>query len=79
MASSSKKRSHNDAFHEDGKKPIFFVNLGGKCVCLICHATSAVSKKSNIERHFVTLRQNYDTTYPSHGDARREKVKKAKI
>ncbi len=78
MASSSKKRSHNYAFHEEWEEAYFFVNLREKCVCLICHATVAVSKKSNVERHFVTLHKNYDTKYPSDSAVRREKVKQLK-
>ena len=78
MASSSKKRSHNYAFHEEWEETYFFVNLREKCVCLICHATVAVSKKSNVERHFVTLHKNYDTKYPSDSAVRREKVKQLK-
>ena len=49
-----------------------------KCLGVISHATVAVCKKINVEKHSVTLRNNYDNNYPSDSNARREKVKQLK-
>ena len=78
MASSSKKRSHNYAFHDEWEENYFFTHLKDKCICIICHATVAVTKKSNVEWHFVTVHGNYNTKYPANSTLRREKVKQLK-
>ncbi len=62
---------------KNGKKPTF-CQFEREVCGLICHSTVAVSKKSNVKRHFVKLHKNYDTKYLSHSDRRREKEKKVK-
>lgn len=50
----------------------FFVEIKGKCICLICNEAVAVMKDYNVRRHYETKHQSY-TSYT--GMERERKVK----
>lgn len=50
----------------------FFVEVKGKCICLICKESVAVTKEYNLRRHYETKHQSY-TSYS--GLERERKVK----
>jgi len=56
----------------------FFINVNNKCVCLICNASVAVSKKCNAERHFMTMHKDYLSKYPNNSESGRNKVEDMK-
>ncbi|XP_072380796.1 SCAN domain-containing protein 3-like [Diabrotica undecimpunctata] len=53
-------------------------DVKGKCICLLCHASIAVGKKGNVERHFNSTHPKINTEYPANSSIRKEKVKQLK-
>jgi hypothetical protein len=50
-------------FNDNWENKYFFISVSNKCVCLICNASVAVSKKCNVEWHFMTVcEENIPTT-----------------
>jgi hypothetical protein len=41
-------------FNAKWEESYCFVDIKGKCVCLLCGSSVAVPKKHNVERHFQT-------------------------
>lgn len=58
---------------------IFFVEIKGKYVCLLCGSTVAVSKKNNIERHFQTNHNSFTGEYLLNSEVRKSKVAGLKV
>ncbi|GFR19031.1 uncharacterized protein TNCT_664071 [Trichonephila clavata] len=59
-----RKKPKNYRFHYEWESEFLFTMSNGKCTCLICHATVAISKKSNLRRHFTTMHKNFNEHYP---------------
>ncbi|GFV85607.1 uncharacterized protein TNCV_3436101 [Trichonephila clavipes] len=45
------------------------------CVCYICHASVPLPKKENVERHFKTTHESFDTHFPLKSELRKQKLK----
>ncbi|XP_030613825.1 general transcription factor II-I repeat domain-containing protein 2 [Archocentrus centrarchus] len=74
MASMKKRKVARECrrFQTRWANEYFFIEVKGKCVCLICTETVAVMKEYNLRRHYETKHQ----TYASYTGAEREhKVK----
>ncbi|GFW69602.1 uncharacterized protein TNCV_489461 [Trichonephila clavipes] len=69
-----RKKPKNYRFHYEWESEFLFTMSNGKCTCLICHATVAISKKSNLRRHFSTMHKNFNELYPENSSARAMKV-----
>ncbi|GFT96868.1 uncharacterized protein NPIL_169061 [Nephila pilipes] len=69
-----RKKPKNYRFHYEWESEFLFTMSNGKCTCLICHATVAISKKSNLRRHFTTMHKNFNEQYPENSSARAMKV-----
>ncbi|XP_035229991.1 uncharacterized protein LOC118201941 [Stegodyphus dumicola] len=69
-----RKKPKNYRFHYEWESEFLFTMSGGKCTCLICHATVAISKKSNLRRHFTTMHKQFIAQYPENSSARAMKV-----
>ncbi|GFQ89750.1 uncharacterized protein TNCT_380701 [Trichonephila clavata] len=69
-----RKKPKNYRFHYEWESEFLFTMSNGKCTCLICHATVAISKKSNLRRHFTTMHKNFNEHYPENSSARAMKV-----
>jgi hypothetical protein len=54
----NKQRIFVNNFNEKWENKYFFINANNKCMCLICNASVAVSKKCNVERHSMTMTIN---------------------
>uniref|UniRef100_A0A6P7GA77 General transcription factor II-I repeat domain-containing protein 2A-like n=1 Tax=Diabrotica virgifera virgifera TaxID=50390 RepID=A0A6P7GA77_DIAVI len=65
-------------FHIEWEDAYFFTQVKGKCICLLCHASIAVGKKGNVERHFNSTHPKINTEYPANNSIRKEKVKQLK-
>ncbi|GFR03521.1 uncharacterized protein TNCT_505101 [Trichonephila clavata] len=52
--------------------------VNAKCVCYICHASVALPKKENVERHFKTMHGSFDTDFPLKSELRKQKLKEFK-
>jgi hypothetical protein len=50
-------------FNEKLENNYFFINVSNRCVCLICNSCVAVSKKCNVDRHFMTTHKDYISKY----------------
>ncbi|XP_071040825.1 glutamine synthetase 2 cytoplasmic [Parasteatoda tepidariorum] len=69
-----KPKPKNYRFHYEWESEFLFTMSNGKCTCLICHATVAISKKSNLRRHFTTMHKQFIADYPENSSARAMKV-----
>jgi hypothetical protein len=65
-------------FNETWENNYFFINVNYKGVCLICKASVAVSKKCNVERHFMTMHKDYISLCPDNSEIRRNFVEDLK-
>lgn len=72
------KKSKAYHFHTEWEHDYFFTEVKGKCICLLCHASVAVGKKGNVERHFNTTHSKVNTEFPANSTMRKEKVKQLK-
>jgi hypothetical protein len=61
----NKSRTFVYNFNETWENKYFFINVNNKCVCLICNTSVTVSKKCNVERHFMTMLKDYISKYPT--------------
>lgn len=68
-------------FHQEWETYYFFasVNTSDRCARLICGTSVAVGKKSNVERHFITLHKKFDRDFPSGSSLRSAKVSELKV
>ncbi|GFQ98186.1 uncharacterized protein TNCT_312181 [Trichonephila clavata] len=48
-------------------------------VCYICHASVALPKKGNVERHFKTMHGSFDTDFPLKSELRKQKLKEFRL
>ncbi|KAG8190580.1 hypothetical protein JTE90_014057 [Oedothorax gibbosus] len=69
-----RKKPKNYRFHYEWESEFLFTMANGKCTCLICHATVAISKKSNLRRHFSTMHKHFNSQYPENSSARAMRV-----
>ena len=76
--SSNPKKSKTYHFHEEWELDYFFKMVNDKCCCLICLTSIATPKKGNLERHFLTSHNKYQTDYPPNSELRKCKVKDLK-
>ncbi|KAL4104036.1 hypothetical protein QTP88_019349 [Uroleucon formosanum] len=58
---------------------VFFVDIKGKCVCLLCRDTLSIFKRGNIERHYRTKHADFDSKFPTHSSLRQDKLKTMKL
>lgn len=82
MDSASKpsvKKRKTYHFNEEWEEQFFFKMISNKCVCYICHASVALPKKSNIERHFKTVHGSFDKDFPLKSELRKQKLKEYKL
>ena len=59
-------------------KKVSFGEIRDKCVCLICGATVAISKRDNVERHYQTTHGSLNTNFPPKTALRAEKARELK-
>ncbi|GIX67859.1 zf-C2H2_12 domain-containing protein [Caerostris darwini] len=69
-----RKKPKNYRFHYEWETEFLFTMSNGKCTCLICHATVAISKKSNLRRHFTTMHKHFNEQFPENSSARAMRV-----
>jgi hypothetical protein len=74
----NKLRTFEYNFNKKWENKHFFTNVNKKCVCLICNASVAVSKKCNVEWHFMTMHKDYISKYPNNSKIHRNKVEDLK-
>lgn len=77
MSSVLKKRKVYN-FHSEWEHEFFVAERNGTCICLLCQATIAFVKKTNIERHFKTMHPCVNAEFPLSSEMRKEKIKKLK-
>lgn len=77
-AGPSTKKTKTYHFHNEWEEDYFFTMNQLKCVCLICYASPALSKKGNLERHFKSCHKKYDTDFPPKSELRKRKVHELK-
>lgn len=75
---SGAKRPKTYHFHEEWEHDFFFTMYKDKCICLICHASVALPKKGNLERHFSSLHKKFDADFPPKTEIRKVKVRDLK-
>ena len=66
-ASTSREKTYH--YHSTWEEDYFFTMLKDKCICFICNATVALSKKGNVKRH-----KNDEEDYPRGTALRKTKV-----
>lgn len=65
-------------YHDEWEHDYFFVMSNSKCFCLICSTSIAIPKKGNVQRHFQTMHETYDTEYPKNTEIRKAKIQALK-
>jgi len=75
---SKPKKSKTYHFNEEWEINYFFTMVNDKCCCLICLSSIAIAKKGNLERHFLSLHNKYQTDYPPNSELRKRKVRDLK-
>ena len=71
------KRKYEDehrTFLTEWESLYFFVERNGKPFCLICQASLAHFKASNLQRHFSSLHANIDQEFPKGTELRKHKL-----
>lgn len=69
------KRPRTYYFNKEWEEQFFFIEFNGKSICLLCNASVAVPKKSNIERHFNTLHaMSCNNSFPPNTEIRKKRV-----
>lgn len=77
MAASNKKRKYeeeNRSFQSEWEDDFAFTDKGGKPICLICQATIANYKLSNLKRHYQTNHEAFGSRYPPQSELRKSKL-----
>lgn len=73
------KRPRTYYFNKEWEEQFFFIEFNGKSICLICSASVAVPKKSNIERHFISLHaSSCNNSFPPNTEIRKRRVAELK-
>ncbi|XP_061450843.1 general transcription factor II-I repeat domain-containing protein 2-like isoform X2 [Rhineura floridana] len=72
------KRQRTYLFNKEWEERYCFVDLNGKCVCLLCSSTVAVSKKHNVQRHYERNHGSFAKDYPLDSELRKKKVSEMK-
>ncbi|XP_053221557.1 zinc finger BED domain-containing protein 5-like isoform X1 [Podarcis raffonei] len=72
------KRQRTYFFNKEWEERYCFVDLNGKCVCLVCSSTVAVSKKHNVQRHYERNHSSFAKDYPLDSELRKKKVHEMK-
>jgi hypothetical protein len=70
----NKSRKFVYNFNKKWENKYFFINVNNKYVSLICNASVAVSKKCNVEWHFMTMHKDYISKCPDNSEIWRNKV-----
>lgn len=68
------KRPRTYYFNKEWEEQFFFIEFNGKSICLLCNASVAVPKKSNIERHFTTQHESCNSSFPPNTEIRKKRV-----
>jgi hypothetical protein len=68
------KRQRNYTFNSEWEYQYCFIEYKGKSVCLLCNGSVSIAKKCNVERHFFTNHNNFNSEYPVNSELRRHKV-----
>ena len=71
------KRKYEDehrTFFTEWKSLYFFVELNSKSFCLICQASLAHFKASNLQRHFKSLHANINREFPKGSELCKHKL-----
>lgn len=74
------KRKYEDStrkFNDEWTEQFVFVATNDMPTCLICQTKVAVSKKSNLQRHYLT-HSTFDKKYPLKSAARSERIDRLK-
>ncbi|KAE9521271.1 hypothetical protein AGLY_018334 [Aphis glycines] len=66
-------------FNQEWELEFFFVDIKGKCVCLLCRDTLSIFKRGNIERHYRTKHADFDLKFPTDSSLRQDKQKTMKL
>ncbi|XP_023213971.1 general transcription factor II-I repeat domain-containing protein 2A-like [Centruroides sculpturatus] len=73
-----RKKKKNYRFHEEWEYKYLFTVINEKCTCMICRGTIAISKKSNLERHFTTMHKQFPLDFPEGSNLRSKIVNELK-
>uniref|UniRef100_A0A8D0B0Q1 SCAN box domain-containing protein n=1 Tax=Salvator merianae TaxID=96440 RepID=A0A8D0B0Q1_SALMN len=68
------KRQRTYLFNKEWEERYCFVDLNGKCLCLLCSSTVAVSKKHNVQRHYERNHSSFAKDYPLDSELRKKKI-----
>lgn len=68
------KRQRTYYFNKEWEELFCFIEYNGKNICLLCNASVALPKKSNIERHFNTVHANFSQIFPLNSELRRKRI-----
>ena len=60
-----------DCFNKEWTVKYYFIEIGNKAVCLLCHESVAVFKEYNLKRHNQTQHANFGQNYTSEERKRR--------
>lgn len=58
---SKKKKIYN--FNREWEEQFLFTSVSEKAICLLCNASVAVPKRSNVERHHKSLHADFKGKY----------------
>jgi hypothetical protein len=72
------KRQRTYNYSTEWEESYCFVDIKGKCVCLLCGSSVAVPKKHDVERHFQANHSSFDANYPFRSEFRKKKMKELK-
>ena len=73
---SKKQKTYH--YHNEWEEEFFFILIHDKCVCIICNSNVALSKRTNVERHFRTVHKQYEIDFPPNTEVQKAKVRQLK-
>jgi hypothetical protein len=72
MSAAKHEKTYN--FHNEWEEQFFVIVHKDKCICLLCNANLAIPKKVNIERHFTTVHEGFESEMPVGNELRKKKA-----
>lgn len=72
-----KQKTYN--FNVKWEERFCFIYYKEKTVCLLCNSSIAISKKCNVDRHYITTHKNFDTNFPINSEIRKKKISELKL
>jgi len=66
-------------FNQEWELEFFFVDIKGKCVCLLCRDALSIFKRRNIEMRYRTKHADFDLKFPTDSSLPQDKLKTMKL